>query len=167
MEQRLLKKSSECAPKLRVMIKMKTLQKKFSILYFDDEEACLDIFQQFFEDEYEVRTVSTLAEARAALCEGHFDIIISDQLMPEIGGLAFLREVARNQPEAFRIMLTGSTSLSQVIVEVGVGIIQLFITKPWVEPGMRQVLERAIMSITNRNTTSRRASESQATRNAA
>ena len=121
---------------------MKTIRKT-SILYLDDEETCLDVFRQMFEGEYDVRAVSTLREAREALDKEKFDIIISDQQMPEIDGLTFLREVASTHPESFRMMLTGSIGVGEVVREVGAGVIHLFVTKPWIEPNMRQALERA------------------------
>jgi DNA-binding NtrC family response regulator len=127
---------------------MKTPQKT-SILYFDDEETCLDVFSQTFSDEYIVVAVSTLAAARDALKSKRFDIIISDQQMPEIDGLTFLREVARFHPETFRMMLTGSIGLGNVFREVSAGIIHLFVTKPWTETNMRQALERAALSDSN------------------
>ncbi|MDQ3818137.1 MAG: response regulator [Acidobacteriota bacterium] len=123
---------------------MKTIRKA-SILYFDDEVACLEVFRQMFYEEYDVRTVSTLRDARAALAEGEIDIVIIDQQMPEIDGLTFLREVASTRPESFRMMLTGSIGLGHVIREISTGVIHLFLTKPWAEPNMRRVLERAGM----------------------
>lgn len=129
---------------------MKTLGKT-SILYLDDEETCLDVFRQMFDGEYDVRTVSTLRDAREALDKEKFDIVISDQQMPETDGLTFLREVASSHPESFRMMLTGSIGVGEVIREVSAGIIHLFVTKPWTEPNMRQALERANVPKTNRN----------------
>lgn len=123
---------------------MQTLQKT-SILYFDDEAQCLEVFRQMFSDEYDVLTVSTLVEARAALQSRRFDIVVSDQQMPEIDGLTFLREVAGAYPETFRMMLTGSISVGAVIREVSAGVIHLFVTKPWREPQMRQAFERACL----------------------
>ena len=122
------------------------MRQKPSILYFDDEATCLDVFQQIFSDEYDVRVVATLAEARSALDAERFDIVISDQLMPETDGLTFLREIARLHPETFRMMLTGSISVGNVIREVCAGVIHLFVTKPWAEPKMRKALERARLS---------------------
>jgi DNA-binding NtrC family response regulator len=127
---------------------MKTPQQT-SILYFDDEETCLDVFSQTFSGEYEIVTVSTLAAAYDALKSRRFDIIISDQQMPEIDGLTFLSEVARFHPKTFRMMLTGSIGLGNVIREVSAGIIHLFVTKPWTETNMRQALERAALSDSN------------------
>jgi DNA-binding NtrC family response regulator len=124
---------------------------KLRILYFDDEEACLDIFQQMFGDEHNIQTALTLADVRQALSVASFDIIISDQQMPEIDGLTFLREVAETHPESYRVMMTGSIGIGNVIREIGTGIIHLFITKPWAEPNMREMLERASISKTDRN----------------
>ena len=96
-----------------------------------------------FCDEYDVRTATTLAEARHALTERPADIIISDQRMPEIEGTQFLREVAESYPSSFRVMLTGSAVVGDIIREIRDGIVNLFAAKPWTEQSMRQVLERA------------------------
>src|SRR5437868_11760498 len=121
-------------------MKMKTLQKT-SILYLDDEQTCLNVFREFFSQDYDVQTVSTLLGAQEALTKNNFDIVITDQLMPETDGLTFLRRVANAHPDTFRVMLTGSISVGEVLREVGSGVIHLFITKPWTEPNMREALE--------------------------
>ncbi|HYJ47397.1 MAG TPA: response regulator [Pyrinomonadaceae bacterium] len=141
--------------------------RKTSILYFDDEETCLDVFQQIFSDEYDVCAVSTLAAAQEALGRERFDIIISDQLMPEIDGLTFLREMARTRPETFRMMLTGSIGVGNVIRELSAGIIHLFVTKPWTEPNMKQALERARLSGANGATRPGKVRQESPARNAA
>ena len=114
-----------------------------SIFYFDDDDVLLDIFKEMFRNEYDVRTASTLAEARQRLSECP-DIIISDWCMPEISGIDFLRESAKTCPESFRIMLTGFAHAGDLIGEISSGVVQLFIPKPWNETGMRETLERAL-----------------------
>ncbi len=103
----------------------------------------LDLFEEMFGNEYEVRTATTLAEARRMLSERPADIIISDQSMPEISGTEFLSEAAKLYPSSFRIMLTGSMLAGEAIPEISSGIVQLFVTKPWDNQIMRQMLERA------------------------
>lgn len=115
----------------------------YSIFYFDDETSLLEIFQEMFGDEYEVSTASTLDAARRVLAECPTDIIISDQLMPEIEGTKFLAEAARMCPHSFRVLLTGKALVGEVIPEVSTGIVHLFMRKPWTEAEMRAVLERA------------------------
>jgi DNA-binding NtrC family response regulator len=116
---------------------------KRAIFYIDDEAGCLSLFQAMFGGEYDVRTATTLSEARRMLAEQPADIIISDQSMPEIKGTDFLGEIATTYPTSYRVLLTGSIYLGGVIPELGAGIIHLFIPKPWTEQDMRQMLERA------------------------
>lgn len=115
---------------------------KRSIFYFDDDVKLLDIFQEMFEDEYDVRTASKLSAARQMLSECAADIIITDQSMPEISGSEFLREAIERCPHSFRIMLTGYSLVGDVLGEVTDGLIDVFIVKPWQEEQMKQVLER-------------------------
>ena len=115
---------------------------KRSVFYFDDDATLLDIFQEMFEDEYDVRTTTKLAEARQMLSECTADIIITDQSMPEISGSEFLREAIEKCPHSFRIMLTGYAAVGDVFGDITRGLIDVFIVKPWKEEQMRQVLER-------------------------
>lgn len=119
---------------------------KRSILYLDDEGACLSLFQAMFGEDYDVCTATTPDEARRRLAERPADIVISDQLMPEITGVEFLQEVAANYPASYRVLLTGGVTVGGVLHEVGSGLIHLFVAKPWTEQGMRQMLERGVLS---------------------
>lgn len=49
---------------------------KPAVLYFDDETSVLDVFQQMFAAEYDVRIATRLAEARRMLAEhpGRFEL---------------------------------------------------------------------------------------------
>lgn len=96
-----------------------------------------------FGSEFDVRTATTLAEARRVLTGCSVEIVISDQRMPEIEGTVFLREVARTCPETFRVLLTGEISVGEVMPEVGTGVIHLFLPKPWTQSEMRAAFERA------------------------
>lgn len=120
---------------------------KPTILYIDDEAGCLSLFQEMFGGEYEVRTTTTLGEARRLLTEHPADIVISDQSMPEIQGTDFLIEVATTQPSSYRVLLTGNFTVADAITEIGSGIVHIFITKPWTMENMREVLGRASLGV--------------------
>ena len=119
---------------------------QLSVLYFDDEAACLDVFQLMFGESYRVRTAATVAEARRALVDEKFDIVVSDYVMPEISGAVFLSEVAATQPDAYRVLLTGAVGVGTVLHGISGGDIHLFHRKPWTEQNMRLVLELAAIS---------------------
>ena len=116
---------------------------KKSILYLDDEPACLRVFEDAFGDDYDVRTAVSLGQARRLLAERPADIVISDQRMPEITGVQFLQEVAEQYPASRRVILSGSISVGEVIREVGAGLVHLFVAKPWTLDQMQETLERA------------------------
>lgn len=118
------------------------MKKKRSVFYFDDDATLLDIFQEMFEGEYDVRTTTELASARQMLSECAADIIITDQSMPEISGSQFLREATEKCPDSFRIMITGYSVVGDMLGDVTSGLINIFIVKPWKEEQMRQALER-------------------------
>ena len=118
-----------------------------SIFYFDDEIACLEMFESFFGGEYHVRTATTLAEARRMLSEQPADIVISDHLMPEISGREFLSEVARVYPKSCRVMLTGGITVGEVLPDVCSGVVQLFLAKPWKAQYMSRMLGRLIATM--------------------
>ncbi len=120
---------------------------KHSIFYLDDEEVLLDLFREMFDDEFDVRTSTTLTEARRMLKECSADIIISDQVMPEIEGTMFLREAAQICPNSYRILLTGRVSVMDVVSEITTGIVQMLAPKPWDEESLRRALERVVAEI--------------------
>jgi DNA-binding NtrC family response regulator len=119
---------------------------KRTILYLDDDAACLNLLRDVLGKDYEVRTASTHEEARRLLSLSRADIVISDQLMPDIKGAEFLREVAKQYPESFRVLLTGGDTVGNLLREISTGVIHYFLTKPWAEQELRRMLERAAIT---------------------
>jgi len=118
-----------------------------SIFYLDDDASQLEVFSEMFGAEYDVRTSASPAEARRMLTECAADVIISDQSMPEVDGTDFLREAALVCPGSVRILLSGYVSLGDVLGELSLGVVNVFVPKPWDESYMRQVLERALSAL--------------------
>lgn len=116
---------------------------KQTILYLDDDVACLGLFQHTFGEAYDVRTALTYVEANRLLSARQVDIIISDQIMPDIKGTEFLREVAQQYPQSFRVLLTGGATIGNLLHEIGTGIVQFFLPKPWTSQDIQQMLELA------------------------
>jgi PAS domain S-box-containing protein len=89
-----------------------------NVLCVDDEDAFLELTKTYLEmsGELNVRTASTMEDARAVLTENGIDVIISDYQMPGGNGLQFLQEVrARDQRMPF-ILFTGR-GREEIIIE--------------------------------------------------
>jgi response regulator RpfG family c-di-GMP phosphodiesterase len=111
------------------------------ILCVDDEPNVLDGLRRSLRRSYDV-VVALGGEAgiQALHQQGPFAVVISDQRMPGVDGVAFLEHVHQRFPDTIRILLTGFTHVDAAIAAVNRGAVFRFLTKPCPQ----EVLESAI-----------------------
>jgi YesN/AraC family two-component response regulator len=115
-----------------------------SILVVDDEEDVRRALVRVLRREgYEIVAASSGPEALALLQRSSIDIIVTDQMMPEMTGLEFLVEAKRVQPSAIRIILTGYADFEVVKAAINDAEIYRFLTKPWDDDDLRLTLRQA------------------------
>jgi len=102
-----------------------------TILVVDDELRSLETLQRILEDDFEVKTASTINEAEQILQQEWVQIILCDQRMPEITGVEFLRRVREQWPDVIRMIISGYTDSEDIISAVNEAGIYQYITKPW------------------------------------
>ena len=80
-----------------------------SILVVDDDPAVLESFKTILEKEpgFMVDTLASSAEALSLLDTRYFDVIISDYAMPDIDGIAMLREARTRGCKSIFVIVTG------------------------------------------------------------
>jgi PAS domain S-box-containing protein len=89
-----------------------------SLLCVDDDVSVLDMLKNYFESkpDFSVITCTNPSEALGLISQHQFDAIISDYAMPDMDGIAFLKEIrARNNPALF-IIFTGR-HLANIAIE--------------------------------------------------
>jgi FixJ family two-component response regulator len=120
-----------------------------SVLFVDDEANILKALRRLFRrDRWEKYFVSSGEEALALIeKEGPADIIVTDQRMHGMTGLELLREILRRHPECVRIVLSGYTDVQSILDAVNQGAIYKFLTKPWDDEVLRQVVGEAVESV--------------------
>jgi response regulator RpfG family c-di-GMP phosphodiesterase len=102
------------------------------VLLVDDEVAILNLLRDELEQAgYATVGVTSPLQALEQIRQRNFSVIISDQRMPELSGLEFLAQVARIQPQATRMLITGVMEVGTVIEAINKGEIFRFIVKPW------------------------------------
>lgn len=119
------------ATDLSMAMPMSAAAPKGRILCVDDEPNLLRALSWLLQKEFEVMTAANGHEALEMVRRHDFDVVISDQRMPEMSGVDLLRQVRVAAPRAMRILLTGYSDLDAVLRSVNESEIFRYVTKPW------------------------------------
>jgi EAL domain-containing protein (putative c-di-GMP-specific phosphodiesterase class I)/CheY-like chemotaxis protein len=115
-----------------------------TLLLVDDEESILSALKRVFRrDGYQVVTATSGARGLELLAQQPIDVIVSDQRMPGMTGIEFLREAKRLYPRTVRMTLSGYTDLQSIIEAVNEGAVYKFLTKPWDDELLRSHVAHA------------------------
>lgn len=119
-------------------------EKKYSLLYVDDEATNLRVFKSNFRKFFKVFTATSPFEAMDILKENEIQVIVTDQRMPDMTGTEFLEKILPDYPDVIKIILTGFTDIEAIKDGINRCGIYKYITKPWNFDEMKGVLDRAM-----------------------
>jgi DNA-binding NtrC family response regulator len=104
--------------------------RKDRILIVDDDKTFRSVTQRLLEEEGLVaETAASADEAMPLLQERHYDLLLSDLVMPGIGGLDFLNHVKTHHPGVPVVMITGFASINSAVEAMKRGA-EDYLTKP-------------------------------------
>ena len=116
----------------------------FPILVVDDEPDNLDAFRFNFRRVFTLHTAGSGDEALQLLKEHDVAVIVTDQRMPRMTGLEFLKAAQKLRPEAVGIILTAFTDVDVLIESINLGHVYRYVTKPWDAKEVKGILNQAI-----------------------
>ncbi len=106
--------------------------KEIHVLFLDDEEKVLNSIKRMFANEpYGVAVARNYLEAMEIISREKIKVVLSDQRMPDISGVEFLRRVRVQYPDVVRILFTAYADLLAAEQAINVGEVFRFINKPW------------------------------------
>lgn len=114
------------------------------ILIVDDEPANLRLLERLFRVHYQVITASSGMEALELLGQYDVAVIISDQRMPGMTGIEFLKRAAQMRSHTVRIILTGYTDVNALVEVINSGVVYKYVPKPWSNENLLQTVSRAL-----------------------
>jgi signal transduction histidine kinase len=117
---------------------------RYNILYVDDEEANLNVFKAAYKWDYKIFTAVSAAQGLAIMETNQIDLVISDQRMPDMDGVTFLKLITPLYPNVVKILLTGYSESEVIITAINECGIYRFMTKPWDDTEMRLSLQKAL-----------------------
>lgn len=100
------------------------------ILVIDDEIYTLEFFSGLLSDEYEVFKFRSPTEALKKIDKIYPDLVICDNLMPELSGFELLDIINKEYPDITFIMMTAYGSIDIAVEAIKKGAFD-FITKPF------------------------------------
>nr|MBC8362848.1 response regulator [Candidatus Desulfatibia profunda] len=119
--------------------------KTHTILIVDDEELILKSISRVLRNENcRILTAPSGEEGLAILKNNDVHLVISDQKMPGMSGLDFLKRVQREYPQILTIMLTGLAELKIAMDAINEAGVYKFILKPWDDNDLKVTVRRAL-----------------------
>ena len=118
--------------------------RSFEILVVDDEEDNLDAFRFAFRKSFSLHYALGGEEGLELLERLDAAVVVSDQRMPGMSGVDFLKKAKERRPDAVGILLTAYTDLPVLIDALNSGAVERYIQKPWDSKELTIVLRQAI-----------------------
>ncbi len=115
-----------------------------TLLLVDDDISILSSMKRLLRrDGYHIITAENGLQGLECLAMHDVDVIISDQRMPGMSGVDFLRKAKEHYPNTMRMVLSGYTELKSVTDAINEGAIYKFLTKPWDDDLLRANIQEA------------------------
>lgn len=115
-----------------------------NVLYVDDEIENLKVFNSLFKKDYNIFLAGSADEAAAIVRSHAIDLVITDQKMPVKTGVEFLAELVEEYPDIVRIVVTGYSSMENVLRAINEGKVYQFIPKPWDSAQLKIIMDKAL-----------------------
>ncbi len=123
---------------------MSTKKDLHSILYIDDEEDNLTVFNSTFRRNYNVHLALSGLEGLEIMKNHDIHLVITDQRMPDMTGVQFLEQIIPLYPDCIRMILTGFSDIQAIIQAINKGRVYRYISKPWSKEEFKITMDRAL-----------------------
>lgn len=118
---------------------------KPSVLIVDDEVNILrSIRRTLHKMDIELLIADAPEKALEILSKRKVDVVLSDMKMPNMNGAQLLAKVAEQQPNSFRIILSGYADVESMLAAINHGKVHRYLNKPWGNEELLGVIQDGI-----------------------
>ncbi|MRV76249.1 EAL domain-containing protein [Duganella sp. FT92W] len=115
-----------------------------TIVLLDDEPAIVRALNRALrQDGYKILAATNSTDALKLLANNPVQVILADQHMPDITGVAFMQRIKDLYPATVRIILSSYADLEPVLDAINRGAIYRFFPKPWNDDELRACIHEA------------------------
>jgi putative nucleotidyltransferase with HDIG domain len=118
-----------------------------TVLFVDDEQPIRNALERMYLERDDLRCLFAASgqEALEIMEKEEVWVVVSDYLMPGMRGIEFLSKVKARWPHTLRIMMTAYADLSIAIDAINKSEAFRFVTKPWNNQELMEVVDEALM----------------------
>ena len=121
------------------------MKKQDKILIVDDEKDVLSSLRRLFiSEDFETFLAINYNEAMEVLNNEPIKVVISDQRMPDMSGIEFLKEVKEKFPNIVRVLFTGYAETQLINEAFDIAGVYKFISKPWSSEQLKENIYEAL-----------------------
>ncbi len=115
------------------------------ILIVDDDEMILKSISRILRNEdYQILTAQSGQKGLVMLENYEVNLVVSDQKMPGMDGLEFLKRAKKEYPQIVTIMLTGHAEVEIAMNAINEAGVYKFILKPWDDNDLKVTIRQAL-----------------------
>jgi len=118
---------------------------KYAILVVDDEPGQRQFISGSLSKEYEIVAAANGKEASELLSHQSFNLVITDERMPHMGGIELIRWMRKNSPETPVVVLTAYGSVETAVEAIKLGA-EEYLTKPLKSPEELRIVVKRVLS---------------------
>jgi signal transduction histidine kinase len=117
---------------------------KHCVLVVDDEPDLVQSVQDLLRFDFRVLGATRATEAMKIMEREQVDVVMTDQRMPEMTGVEFLKHLRERYPDTTRLLFTAYADIDAVTDAINQGSVYRYISKPWEPHELREVLRQAV-----------------------
>ena len=117
---------------------------KHCLLVVDDEPDLVQSVLDLLRFDFRVLGATRATEGLTIMKRENVDIVMTDQRMPEMTGVEFLKVLRESYPDTTRLLFTAYADIEAVTDAINQGSVYRYISKPWEPHELREVLRQAV-----------------------
>lgn len=120
------------------------VSKSNQILYLDDEQQLLELFAINFSSEFDISITTDYLKALKVIQKNEIKVVLSDQRMPNITGIEFIKQINKDFPDIICILISGYADKDVLFKSINEIDIFRFEEKPVQFQELKHTIEKAI-----------------------
>jgi len=119
------------------------MSRRHTLLVVDDEQDVVKSVHDLLRLDYNVLTATRAADGLALMEKHDVHVVMTDQRMPGMTGVEFVKQVRAQYPDVIRLLFTGYADIKAVIDAINAGNVYRYITKPWDPDELQAIIREA------------------------